>query len=55
MMNTDSASTNKDHASTLMSSRTSVEYFNAIDKAHEILEGEKDLVKAIPSCTVVGM
>lgn len=54
-MNTDSASTNKDHASTLMSSRTSVEYFNAIDKAHEILEGEKDLAKVVPSCAVVGM
>ena len=55
MMNTDSASTNRDDANTLMSSRTSVEYFNAIDKAHEILEGEKDLAKVVPSCAVVGM
>ena len=47
---------NRDDARTLMSSRTSVEYFNAIDiVAHEILEGEKDLTKVVPSCAVVGM
>ena len=31
------------------------EYFNAIDKAHEILEGDRDLAKKVPSCVVVGM
>ena len=30
-------------------------YFDAIDKAHELLENHKDLSKAIPSCVVVGM
>ena len=39
----------------ILSSTTSHEYFNAIDKAHEILEGEKDLAKNVPSCVVVGM
>ena len=30
-------------------------YFNAIDKAHEILEHDEDLAKTVPSCVVVGM
>ena len=30
-------------------------YFNAIDKAHELLEHDKDLAKKVPSCVVVGM
>ena len=37
-----------------MSSMASV-YFDAMDKARELLEGHKDLSKAIPSCVVVGM
>ena len=30
-------------------------YFDAMDKAHEILKNYKYLAKAIPSCVVVGM
>ena len=30
-------------------------YFNAIDKAHELLEHHRDLGKKVPSCVVVGM
>jgi GTP-binding protein EngB required for normal cell division len=38
-----------------LSNTKSHEYFNAIDKAHEILEGDWDLAKKVPSCVVVGM
>eukprot|EP00979_Chaetoceros_neogracilis_P014852 scaffold4946_cov254-Chaetoceros_neogracile.AAC.1 len=30
-------------------------YFNAIDKAHELLEHDRNLAKKVPSCVVVGM
>jgi len=36
-------------------SRESKMYFNAIDKAHEILESDPDLAQKVPSCVVVGM
>ena len=37
------------------STSKSKRYFNAIDKAHEILEDYRDLAKKVPSCVVVGM
>jgi hypothetical protein len=40
---------------TTSSSSKSKIYFNAIDKAHEILEHDRDLAKKVPSCVVVGM
>ena len=40
---------------TLFSNTKSKLYFNAIDKAHEILEDDRDLAKNVPSCVVVGM
>lgn len=38
-----------------LSATKSKNYFNAIDKAHEILEHDRDLAKKVPSCVVVGM
>jgi hypothetical protein len=37
------------------STSKSKRYFNAIDKAHEILEDYRDLAKKVLSCVVVGM
>eukprot|EP00555_Chaetoceros_dichaeta_P013680 CAMPEP_0198263452 /NCGR_PEP_ID=MMETSP1447-20131203/11761_1 /TAXON_ID=420782 /ORGANISM="Chaetoceros dichaeta, Strain CCMP1751" /LENGTH=636 /DNA_ID=CAMNT_0043952021 /DNA_START=169 /DNA_END=2079 /DNA_ORIENTATION=- len=44
--------TNED---TGLNTSTSKTYFNAIDKAHEILECDRDLAEKVPSCVVVGM
>lgn len=38
-----------------LNTSTSKSYFNAIDKAHEILEYDRDLAEKVPSCVVVGM
>lgn len=38
-----------------LSAAKSRTYFNAIDKAHELLEHHRDLGKKVPSCVVVGM
>jgi GTP-binding protein EngB required for normal cell division len=43
------------HEDSFFSNTKSKVYFNAIDKAHEILEGDRDLAKNVPSCVVVGM
>ena len=40
---------------TLVNVSKSKIYFNAVDKAHEILEGDRDLAQKAPSCVVVGM
>ena len=44
-----------DEVSLLLSDSKSKVYFNAIDKAHEILEDDRDLAQKVPSCVVVGM
>lgn len=44
-----------DDDSLLLSDSKSKVYFNAIDKAHEILEDDRDLAQKVPSCVVVGM
>lgn len=41
--------------STIFKSKRATEYFNAIDKVHEILEDHEDLDSAVPCCVVVGM
>lgn len=44
-----------DEDNLLLSDSKSKVFFNAIDKAHEILEGDRDLAQKVPSCVVVGM
>ena len=48
------AISNEDSFLTRRASKSKI-YFNAIDKAHDILEDYKDLAKIVPSCVVVGM
>jgi len=38
-----------------LSSFSSSKYFDAIDKAHDTLEHDRDLAQKVPSCVVVGM
>ena len=48
------AISNEDSFLTRRASKSKID-FNAIDKAHDILEDYKDLAKIVPSCVVVGM
>ena len=43
------------NGNTGLNTSTSNTYFDAIDKAHEILEYDRDLAEKVPSCVVVGM
>lgn len=44
----------ENHSFGTSSSKSKI-YFNAIDKAHEILEDDRNLAENVPSCVVVGM